>query len=76
MFKATILNPKRTLIEKEVFSIFLPGTEGEFEVMQFHKPLIALLKSGHIIINWEEALKIRKGVVMVHQDELIAMVEE
>jgi F0F1-type ATP synthase epsilon subunit len=76
MFKATILNPKRTLFEKDVFSVFLPGTEGEFEVMQFHKPLIALLKSGHIIINWEEILMIRKGVVMVNQNGLVAMVEE
>ena len=76
MFKALILNSKRTIFEGEVKSIFLPGVEGEFEVMDNHKTLVSLLKPGDVIINWESSVKINKGVVMVNKNELIAMVEE
>ena len=76
MFKATIISQKQTIFEGSVRSVFLPGIEGEFEVMDHHKPLISLLKPGDVIINWEAALPISKGVVMVNNKELIAMVEE
>ena len=76
MFKALILNTKRTIFEGEVKSVFLPGVEGEFEVMDNHKTLISLLKAGEVIINWESSVKINKGVVMVNKNQLMAMVEE
>lgn len=76
MFKASILNQKRTIFEGKVESVFLPGTEGEFEVKDFHKPLISLLKQGEIVINWDAALKIKKGVVIVTDKELTAVVED
>ncbi|MBI3602042.1 MAG: hypothetical protein HY209_04020 [Candidatus Omnitrophica bacterium] len=76
MFKATILNPQRTIFEAEVRSVFLPGIEGEFEVMEFHKPIISLLRAGEIVIDWQKSVTISRGVVMVSTKELVALVEE
>ena len=74
--KITILNPKRTIYEDEAKSVFLPGDLGEFEVLEFHKPIISLLKQGEIIIDWKKSVAITKGVVKMYKNELVALVEE
>lgn len=76
MFKVTILNPKRTLYDGQATSVFLPGDLGEFEVLQFHKPIISLLRQGEIIIDWQKSITISKGIVRMYGDELVALVEE
>lgn len=74
--KVTILNPRRTLYEGEAKSVFLPGDLGEFEVLEFHKPIISLLRQGEIIIDWNRSVAISKGIVRMHGSELVALVEE
>jgi len=76
MFKATIMTSHNTLYEGPVWSVFLPGAAGEFEVLESHRPIISLLKEGRIIIDWEKKIFIRRGAVMVSHDELAAIVEE
>lgn len=76
MFKAIILTPNRVLYEGEVWSVFLPGATGEFEILDFHKPIVSLLKEGNIIINWEKEIPIKKGAVRVDDNELVAVVED
>ena len=76
MLKVTVISPKRTIFEGEARSVSLPGQEGEFEVLEFHKAIISLLKQGEIVIDGLKALVITKGIVRVHKDELVALVEE
>lgn len=76
MFKVTILNPKRTIYEGEAKSVFLPGDQGEFEVLELHKPIISLLRRGEIIIDWNKSVAISKGIIRMRKDELVALVEE
>ena len=76
MFKVMILNPKWTIYEGEAKSVSLPGEEGEFEVLDFHKPIISLLIKGEIVIDWKKSIPISKGIVKMYDDELIALVEE
>jgi len=76
MFKVTIINPRRTIYEGRANSVFLPGNEGEFEVLDFHRPIISLLRGGEIIIGWNKYVAITKGVVKMHRNELVALVEE
>ena len=76
MFKATILTPNRVVYEGEAWSVFLPGTTGEFEVLEFHKPIISLLRRGKIVIDWKKEIAIKKGAVKMVKDELVAIVEE
>ena len=76
MFKATIITPTRTLYEGEAWSVFLPGSTGEFEVLDFHKGIISLLKTGRIIINWEKEIPIKSGAMRMSDDGFVAIVEE
>jgi F-type H+-transporting ATPase subunit epsilon len=71
-----MIDPKRTIYEGEAKSVFLPGDTGEFEVLEFHRPIISLLKAGEIIIDWKKSVAISKGVAKMYKDELVVLVEE
>lgn len=64
------------LFEGKARSVFLPGATGEFEILQFHRPLISLLKKGNVVIDWKLNIPIKAGVVKVLKDQLVAIVEE
>lgn len=76
MFKAIILTSNRVLFEGEAQSVFLPGATGEFEILEFHKSIVSLLKTGRIIIDWDKEIPIKKGAMRMSGDELVAIVEE
>ena len=76
MFNVVIVSSKRTIYEGQARSVFLPGDLGEFEILEFHKPIISLLKHGEIIIDWKKSVAIRKGVAKMSRGEFVALVEE
>ena len=76
MFNAIILTPERMLYEGEAWSVFLPGETGEFEVLEFHKPIISLLKEGNIIVDWKREIPIKAGAVRMSGNELVVIAEE
>ena len=76
MIHVTIMNPDATLYEGEVAGVVLPGDRGDFEVLRFHKPLIGLLRSGRIVLGGGRSLPVKRGVVRVNHDRLVALVEQ
>ena len=74
--KTTILTPARTIYDGEALSVFLPGTEGEFEIMNNHKPVISLLKEGQIILDWKKTVPLKRGIVKLFHNEVVALIEE
>lgn len=64
------------MYEGSARSVFLPGDSGEFEVLDFHKPVISLLKQGEIIIDDKEVVAVKSGVVRMQNNELTALVED
>ncbi|MFH0986392.1 MAG: hypothetical protein V1882_12830 [Candidatus Omnitrophota bacterium] len=76
MFKATVTTLRRVIFEGEVESAFLSGVLGEFEILEFHKPLVSLLKEGIILFDKDTALAISKGVAQFRDNELVAFVEQ
>ncbi|MBP9854360.1 MAG: F0F1 ATP synthase subunit epsilon [Candidatus Omnitrophica bacterium] len=75
-FKCIVLSPRRLIYEGEIRSLFLTGDRGEFEILAYHYPLIGVLKKGDIIINWNEKIFIRGGVIRFFANECTIMVEE
>lgn len=73
---AIILTPERILYEGETRSVFLPGDTGEFEVLEFHKPIISKLKEGTIVLDWKTEIPVKGGAVRVSSNRLTAIVEE
>jgi F-type H+-transporting ATPase subunit epsilon len=76
VFKATVITSNKVLFEGDVRSVFLPGAAGEFEVLDFHKPILSLLKQGDLVIDGVTKIPVKRGAVRMSGDEFVAVVEE
>jgi F-type H+-transporting ATPase subunit epsilon len=74
MFKVSIFDQERKLYEARASQVTLPGVEGELAVLDFHAPVISLLKAGRISVDGKYLL-IRQGVAMMDRNELVVLVE-
>ena len=74
MFKVSIFDQERKLYENLASQVILPGAEGELAVLDFHAPLITLLKTGRISVDGK-VLPIRQGVAMMDRNALLVLVE-
>ena len=74
--KVKILNPKHVVFDGEAKSVFLPGDMAEFELMDFHAPIVSLLRPGKVIVDWDKAIPIKRGMVKFYQNECMILVEE
>ena len=74
--KVTILNPKHVLFDGEAKSVFLPGDLAEFEILDFHAPIVSLLRTGEVTVDWKTRIPIKKGMVKFDHNECMILVEE
>lgn len=73
-----IITPDRKVFEGEVTSAQFPGTDGLFEVLNNHAPLIAALKGGDVTLTGgtgREVIRIEGGVVEVLNNNVIVLAE-
>ncbi|MCA9399308.1 MAG: hypothetical protein KC618_06135 [Candidatus Omnitrophica bacterium] len=75
-FKCVILSPNELLYQNEIESLFLTGDRGEYELLAYHYPLVGVLKKSDIIINFNESIPIKGGVVRFFANECTIIVEE
>ncbi len=74
----TVLTPEKTLLEKRVSKVELPGTKGRFMVLYNHEPLISSLDEGWVVYESEgvmERIEVMDGFVEVHDNKVIVCVE-
>ena len=71
----TVLTPKEVIFEGKAINVALPGEQGIFEVLPFHKRILSRLVSGTLVIN-EETIPIKRGVVKVNQNKVVIIIEE
>jgi len=71
----TVLSPMRVIFEGKAKSIILPGEEGVFEALPFHKRILSRLISGRLFID-EQSFPIKRGIVKVNQNEVTIIIEE
>lgn len=74
--KLLILNPKRVIFEGEAKSVFLPGDMAEFEILDYHAPIISLLVPGNVIVDGKQKIPIKRGMVKFDNNECVVLVEE
>ena len=48
MLKLKIVSPERVEFEGEVESVLVPGSLGQFEILNDHAPIISLLDKGKV----------------------------
>ena len=74
--KLTVLSPKQTIFEGAAKSIFLPGDLAEFEILDYHVPIVSLLRRGNVVVDWKNRIPIRRGMVKFDHNECVILVEE
>jgi F0F1-type ATP synthase epsilon subunit len=71
----TIMSTIKVLFKGQAQSVIFPGDTGVFEVMSYHKRLISRLLKGNIDVDGKQ-FPIARGVVKVHKNEIVVVVEE
>jgi len=74
MLDVVILNPEEIIFEGKAESVILPGEQGTFEILSFHKNLLSRLLSGSVIVDGR-IFSIQRGIVKV-KDNTVTIVSE
>lgn len=74
-----IITPDQKIFSGEVSLAQFPGTDGSFEVLNNHAPIISTLSKGKIkIIDSEKRtqfFELKSGVVEVQKNKIIVLAE-
>ena len=74
-FDVLIATLDRVVYEGKGKSLILPGENGVFEVLPYHKKLLSRLKEGSIVLDGT-IFPIRRGVAKVGPADVTVIVEE
>ncbi len=80
-FRFELVSPERLLMDLEVRSVLVPGSEGDFQVFANHAPVMSTIKPGVIRVvegegKDEVGIFVRGGFAEVTPDSLIILAEE
>ena len=79
-FHFELVSPEKLLFSGEVESVVVPGTEGDFQVMKDHAPVMSALKPGVAIVEENASntirLFVRGGFAEVSANGLTILAEE
>lgn len=73
-----IITPDKKLFEGEVSVVTCPGSDGSFQVMNNHAPLVSLLGPGAVEYKTKEnrqEVRITGGVVEVLKNKVIVLAD-
>ncbi len=74
-----IITPEKKLFEGEIKLIKVPGTNGSFEILKNHAPIISTLESGTVKIispeGSETHFQIGGGVIEAKENKIILLAE-
>lgn len=74
-----IVTPDKTLFEGKVNLIQVPGSGGQFEVLQYHAPIISTLTKGMIRVEESagspQYFDIEGGIIEVQRNKAIILAE-
>ena len=74
-----IITPETKVFEGEVKSVLLPGTNGKFEILNNHAPIISTLTEGEVRIikknDQKELFDINGGVIEIQNNKIIVLAD-
>jgi F-type H+-transporting ATPase subunit epsilon len=74
-----ILTPEKKIFSGKVYGVYLPGTEGSFEILENHAPIIASLGKGKMKIlkdkTTTEVYEITGGFVEMLNNQASVLIE-
>ena len=74
-----IITPEKKVFKGEVSSVLFPGTNGQFEILNNHAPIISTLKKGQVRVidnnNKTELFDINGGVIEMQNNKIIVLAD-
>jgi len=75
-----LVTPARLVRSEEVYMVTVPGTEGEFGVLEGHAPVMSTIKDGAVQVYKPEgaapeSIEVRGGFAEVGANGLIVLAE-
>jgi F-type H+-transporting ATPase subunit epsilon len=73
-----IITPDKKVYAGEVSSVSVPGTNGRFEMLENHAPIISTLLNGKVKVKDREGVKtfdVKGGVVENLKNKIIILAE-
>lgn len=74
-----VLSPDKQIYDGPAESVKVPGTDGQFEVLENHAPIVAALGKGEVTIRKEKgevmSFVITKGFIDVLYNEVSLLVQ-
>lgn len=73
-----IITPDKKVFAGQATAVTLPGTEGQFQVLNHHAPLVSTLGKGDVIVDVsgaKQTFTIDGGVIEVLNDKVLVLAE-
>jgi F-type H+-transporting ATPase subunit epsilon len=73
-----IITPDKKVFEGEVTSVQVPGTDGRFQMLENHAPIISTLINGKVKVKTktgEENFDVHGGVVEMSNNKIVILAE-
>lgn len=74
-----VITPDRSVYAGEVSSATFPGSDGAFQVLNNHAPMISALAKGTMTLvakNGEEHMQVEGGIVEILNNNIIVLAEK
>jgi F-type H+-transporting ATPase subunit epsilon len=75
LLNVSVLDTNRIIFEGQASRVIVPGEEGTFEVLPFHKRIMSRLITGPVLVD-EQSFPIRRGVIKADQNTVTIICEE
>ena len=81
MLHVELVTPERLVRSEEVYMVTVPGTEGDFGVLEGHAPLMSTIRDGAVLVyrganDSPETVTVKGGFAEVNDKGLTILAEE
>jgi len=75
LLDVTVLSPTQVIFEGKARNIIVPGEQGVFEILPFHKRILSRLLAGTMVID-ERSFRMLRGIIKVNLNRVTVIMEE
>ena len=75
LLNVSVLSPEEIVFEGKAKSIIVPGEQGVFEVLPFHKRILSRLISGKVLVD-DRSFTVKRGIIKADLNKVTIIIEE
>jgi F-type H+-transporting ATPase subunit epsilon len=75
LLDVTVLSPRELIFQGKANSVTVPGEQGVFEILPFHKHIISRLLAGKLSIDGQ-GFPLHRGIVKASKNNVVIILEE